>query len=572
MKGATLCKSGQTNFSLLGGGLLLLLLAAAVQAQQVAFLSPSDEAPVKELVLVQTDLGAENEEGYVMYYIGRGEDLEFKIATVYPFIYEWDTRDLKDGEYKILAIGHNSNGEAIGQAELNVQVQNHLPPTDLPPEGILFRYDLEKGLIHQYKGHSRANVKPGENAQGLGDLSFLRGGMGAWWKQQVLFYTEGGYATVRHRILNGYLDRGPEGSNRRPFPLAGKFFTVLMRDNGEIKRRRKGGENFGYGQLELIFPDRPVRVGESWDSEMKVLAEIEKREVLTVDGHHTFEGVEWLQGYKCARIKSEYTGTTELTLNLGGRQIPLKAETRGTRTTYFAYELGKVIKVEEETTHNVTVQLAQQQAGVPGMMGGYGGLPGMGGMEFGAMPGAPGEMPYPGMPGMMGEGMGEEMEETPGMEMEMMQEMMGPYGSMPGSAPLPGGVPMPGAMGGGMVPYSMPGGGAGAQAEAGAPMPYMGMPPYGMMPGAQAAEAVGAETGMPFPGAQMGPMMPGAGYPLAGFGGGGLAPQPMTGVPGGYGPQQQPQQQQQPPKEAKFTYTVTTTVEVDEGEEAGPPE
>jgi hypothetical protein len=157
----------------------------------------------------------------------------------------------------------------------------------------------------------------------------------------------------------------------------------------------------------------------------------------------------------------------------------------GERTTYFAIEEGKIVKVEEEV--KVTPRLGRgetQQGATQGMMPGF---MGAGGMAPGMTPGAMG-------PGGMGPG---------GMTPGMMPGAMGPGGMGPGGMP-PG--MMPGAMGpGGMGPG--------------------GMPP-GMMPGAMGPGGMGP-GGMP-PG-----MMPGAMGPT-GMGAGGMAPG-FTG-PGGMTP------------------------------------
>ena len=151
----------------------------------------------------------------------------------------------------------------------------------------------------------------------------------------------------------------------------------------------------------------------------------------------------------------------------------------GERTTYFAIEEGKIVKVEEEV--KVTPRLGRgetQQGATQGMMPGF---MGPGGMAPGMTPGAMG-------PGGMGPG---------GMTPGMMPGAMGPGGMGPGG--MTPGFMGPGGMGpGGMPPGMMPGAMGPTGMGAGEMAPgFMG--PGGMTPGFMGPGGMGSSgMGMPF--------------------------------------------------------------------------
>lgn len=419
----------------------LTLWALAAQGQQVDLLTPTRE-PFKEKVRLQATLGEERE-GYVIFYI----DGKFRTATSYPYVYEWDTKQERDGEHKILLIGHASDGSAIGEKEFTVQVENVLAASKLPPEGILLRWKLRPEEERHYHMRAEGTASIVEGAVLLGNLRELRIRTEAWWQDRVLFITPDGQITVRRKIKNGYIE---VAAARYQVRGVAQGFSLLMDSRGSVRPRRQVGY-YGYGDISLVFPEHPVKLGESWQSDIRIIPEVETQEPVVLKGTHVLEAIEWVEGYRCARIRSTYKGAVEFNLNIGGRLLPVKAKTEGTRITYFAFEEGKFIRAEDEATHQAEIEAAQLGLGAAGMggmglpqAGGFGGPLGLPGMEFGQPGGMPGAMPGA-APYAAGVGAG-----GPGGAMPWGGPIGAPYGGgVPGvSGPLPFGA----GMGGGYTP------------------------------------------------------------------------------------------------------------------------
>jgi hypothetical protein len=116
-------------------------------------------------------------------------------------------------------------------------------------------------------------------------------------------------------------------------------------------------------------------------------------------------GLEWFGEWKCACIKSEF-GEKDTELEVSVQKAKAKTTYKGERLTYFAYEKGIVVGMEDRIVHDLKVDFSKTAAGAGmGMAGGAGrmgagaGMPGAG-MPGGGMPGA--GMPGGGMPGMPG--------------------------------------------------------------------------------------------------------------------------------------------------------------------------
>ncbi len=496
----------------------LLAAGGAVVAQNIEFIEPAGTT-VRGDVTVQVDLGAAYETGSVAFYIGPADEtLEFNSATISDanglFSFEWQTQGeqtrIADGEYRVLAIGYNAAGEVIGQKSITIEVQNDVPETQIPATGILLRYNLTPGRSSGYRGSSSINVQGGD---GLGDDAFkeLRvGGFGgvvaARWDERILWRNPDGKAQVRNSVY-GHVEGRPMLGGR-DMQAHGRFLSFLQEPLGQIIRREDlTPVEFPYAELNLEFPEEPVKVGDQWRSELRILVDPRSNYIDEVVATHTLTGVQWYAGARCAVIRSEFEGGP-YRVTLAGVRVPESGGAggaaggppgamgpgaaggaagggqpgppeeqkwgttillRGVRTTYFAFqpEVGSILRVEENMEQHCAIE-SSGSGGAAGMAGpGMDVAPGiMGGAPIGPPGGmggggAPPILPGGGMPGLMPAG-------PPGSGSAAGSAAMGP-GGMPGSGGMMPGMPggsgmMPGMPGGGSSSMGpgMPGGSGGA--------------------------------------------------------------------------------------------------------------
>jgi len=473
---------------------LLLLAGAALitsraQAQGVRLLSPADGDTVRGAVKIQATK-PNPRSGWISYKVEHGGKGDFIIAVVNPFIYRWDTRArdengkdvYRDGQYTITATALSPQGKKVGEATATVTVKNAISAA-ARAESVRLNLNYKRHQQVRYQAVGSWEIKPAPDEEEPDDVYELakdvNGAMVANWREKVMSPTIASGHAVLHIIVGSSGEQMGTEEEVTSLPSAGKVLTyVALRDG--VKRLKHevescgqpAGPGFEYAELYLQLPDRPLRVGDTWTSQMRILPVPQKdTEIKVVRAKHRVEGFEWMGGHKCLRIRSQFKVDKEkLSLNLrpkttagessvfggepgappgeadmmgmeappmemgppggmgmlgemgmgmeGAGQAAEELETSyvGDRITYFAYDLNRPVKIIDTITHSVEVERAA--AGGMGMEGGM--------MEGEMMPGFEEMMPPP---------------EAPGMEM--------PPGE-PGAAMGPGGFP-----GGGMGMQTM---------------------------------------------------------------------------------------------------------------------
>lgn len=452
--------------------LIFVAFTAQVMAQSVAITAPASNATVRGVVKVQASK-PDPDSGWIAFKLqGPGQKDEYIAAISKPYVFEWDTLARVDGKalypdgtYTLQALGCNPSGQGLGTGTVTVTVSNAVSSSDAPYT-VRLKVNYKRGQLYTYEFEGKREVDMKKEVALLAPMAKeLNGILRGTYVDHTMNSSGGGPAFIRRRPTEGWTrfgDGKPENIKG-----VGKLYSVLVQPDGEQGAKRKGDEQWDLGMLTLILPDRDLRVNDTWSSDIWVMLDPAAIKRHKVKAQHKLDGFQWFNGQKVARIMSTFKQDgTDMTIYFKGGQAKLKTDYKGTRTSYFAYELGRFVGFEDALEHEYTIDTMQLSAAVSG--GGMGGMGmGMGGPGMG-MPGA--EM---GMPGMgMGPG-------TPGMP------------GMPGAPGMPPGGPgMPGATGPGGMP--------------GAP----GMPG---MPGA---------PGMPgMPGAPGMPGMPGMGPEMGGMGG-----------------------------------------------------
>ena len=161
---------------------------------------------------------------------------------------------------------------------------------------------------------------------------------------------------------------GGEGNESPLKELVGKTVSMHFQKDGKLLEAapNPGGTKAPsldqlFGQMEGIFPDHPVRVGESWTKKMELPIEGAAQKV-KADFQNTLESFEKVGDRNCAKIKSVLTfSLPEGKLNPPAGENPLgisvKMEGKGELWQYFDVSEGIVVKTEGTTQTTSTQSL-----------------------------------------------------------------------------------------------------------------------------------------------------------------------------------------------------------------------
>ena len=121
--------------------------------------------------------------------------------------------------------------------------------------------------------------------------------------------------------------------------------------------------------FKAFFPDlpgKPVKVGDTWPSSDKtdqgtaaMSMHVENQYV------HTLEGFETVDGMECARISAQVTGTVSGAGSQGGMDMTMSGANKGRTVWFFAVKEGIFVKATNETTADVSVDLAAAGLTIP---------------------------------------------------------------------------------------------------------------------------------------------------------------------------------------------------------------
>ncbi|MGD8236952.1 MAG: hypothetical protein PVH68_00245 [Armatimonadota bacterium] len=375
--GESLC--GKARGGLVFAALLLIAVlcscaGAWAQAGGVTIISPQIDEEVRgTYTLSATKPNAD--QGWVSIVLTGGPTVtepQLLAAVIAPYKYKWNTRArvggkrvYPDGEYTLQFLAHKpAGGDPIGSVTIKAQVSNDVDPADVP-EGIELR--------HQYEARQKArySVQCESRLQLPAQLRLLEEVLGSMQSQLDLAYTASTMdvddlapefpgvleATIRNTPRDGILES--QGQAPRLFPGLGRSHTVRARDNGLVRPVRPESGRFGFGEMYIVMPRGPVKIGHRWTGEASVMPEFSAGQRQIVPAQHVLEGFEWLHGQRCARIRSTYRYPGYMTVTIDGAGVTVRTTMQGERATYFAYEIGQVRLIEETNRHQLRVDLAQ---------------------------------------------------------------------------------------------------------------------------------------------------------------------------------------------------------------------
>jgi hypothetical protein len=101
----------------------------------------------------------------------------------------------------------------------------------------------------------------------------------------------------------------------------------------------------GFQAFFSDLPDKPAKVGDTWPSEDTIVQKEGLGETrIHFKNLNTFDGIETVDGYECARIKAVVQGTITGNLEQQGVGISVDMKMDGTDTWYFAITEGIYVK------------------------------------------------------------------------------------------------------------------------------------------------------------------------------------------------------------------------------------
>lgn len=382
----------------------LLVANSLASAQGVRFVTPQDGDIVRDMVRLEATKPNPGS-GWISYKIMKGSTGDFVAAVTEPFVWVWDTRARDesgrqlygDGQYTITAVAMSPRGRSEGEATITVTVLNSVSASERPP-AVTPRLIFQRNQQTYYTARGSWTVRPAPNEPKADEVWEMakeaNGAMVANWKTKVMSPTEAaGHALVH--VIVGSAGEQMGSSEVTIYPEAGHSHTYRALPNGAMKLKHDDERPFRLVELLLELPDRELKQGDTWTSDMRILPVPQMdMDARTVRARHTVEGFEWVGGHRCVRIRSTYeVKKQKLNLRLqpkaaqsqlgapmdmapapemmmmepGGMGMEgmaagppeVESDYTGERITFWAFDVNRPIRIVDTITHSLEVQPAQ---------------------------------------------------------------------------------------------------------------------------------------------------------------------------------------------------------------------
>ncbi len=375
----------------------LMLFAVAYAQAPFTIVRPVDGSRVRETVQIRFPIRSVPAGGFIGVSIN-GKFVEAIAPASLDtdrerghYVYKWDTKKLNvpDGEHTIeltLYSGAEAGSRVLARTAVNVIVENKIP---VPAEGIALRYRWTPGRTVRYDVSfvqketneiQYSGVAPEETR--LADVDF-KGDL-------RILDVERGTALISWtivppaiQIMGGGQIEVIQGDNMAP---------VYQEIDATGKVRYQVSRLGGSQQYEFYwvwtgdppaFPTRRLKPGDAWNDRIRLRNALrtgagEEIEEDAIPVRAQFVGLEWEQGYKCAKIVYELELSLDRTLEIGAVRLE-KPKIKVNQVVYFAYDIGQVVR----QTLTLQTETTQRQQISGSGMGGFGGPPGFGRGGFG---------------------------------------------------------------------------------------------------------------------------------------------------------------------------------------------
>jgi len=143
------------------------------------------------------------------------------------------------------------------------------------------------------------------------------------------------------------IDEGTITVNKTPteLPVKGQVIKVKMAKNGEVLESEGMDQQTNFQQMQIKFPDKPVGVGDSWESAINPNPQLP----IPLKVKYTLVGFETVDGFECAKLQSVVT--TEQ-----GDAGSINLNVRADGKIWFAYKDGIMVKNEVVSKMTMTME------------------------------------------------------------------------------------------------------------------------------------------------------------------------------------------------------------------------
>ena len=227
--------------------------------------------------------------------------------------------------------------------------------TESPETGITLAYKLpsDPGLYYT----SKSDIKQEMNIQGQAISANI---------EQTLSFDLKAVSLKEENLIFGITLDTVEMAVKSPMAnfsantdkILGKSFNMELSNKGE-ELDLSEAESLKYSiaqagnrsiamNFQAFFPDLPdqkIKIGDTWVEVDTITEKSDTEEVLMVlKSNNSFEGIETILGYECAKIVAVLSGPRTGTQNAQGVTLKTEGEVEGTMTWYFAFKEGLYIK------------------------------------------------------------------------------------------------------------------------------------------------------------------------------------------------------------------------------------
>ncbi|MDQ7822095.1 MAG: DUF6263 family protein [Candidatus Eremiobacteraeota bacterium] len=154
--------------------------------------------------------------------------------------------------------------------------------------------------------------------------------------------------------------------------LDGKTVNMKMSKKGKLlevegEEIDSGGGMKQLSQMNAVFPDKPVKIGDTWentDTSDIPLGAPELKMVQKVTSKYTFQSIEKMNNIECAKVTVAATLNQEVQKGKDVDKLPVKIDGKGEGkvdgTFYFGITKGKVVKAEMIMDMDNTMNIQQK--------------------------------------------------------------------------------------------------------------------------------------------------------------------------------------------------------------------
>jgi hypothetical protein len=154
--------------------------------------------------------------------------------------------------------------------------------------------------------------------------------------------------------------------------LIGKREKITISNNGKVIEKKMidtiSGQNEMYKQVTngldkfVLFPDKPVKIGESWTSaETDTIEMMGGKLINKADITYKLIGTENKLGYDCLKIEMDAKNNNEGSAKVMGMDLTIEGTGKTKGTIYFSQESGVIVFADMKVDNDMTMATTGEQ-------------------------------------------------------------------------------------------------------------------------------------------------------------------------------------------------------------------